>query len=83
MVALRNQDKYNIDNVKEMLGKKGLKLLEDKYIDAKTKMLCLDKDGYYVNIIFPNFLFFFLYIGIILQRHLILIQNFDIRQKLV
>lgn len=56
MVDLRNQDKYNIDNVKEMLGKKGLKLLEDKYIDAKTKMLCLDKDGYYVNIIFSNFL---------------------------
>ncbi len=53
---MRNQDKYNVDNVKEILGAENIILLETKYIDAKTKMLCLDRDGYYVYIIFSNFL---------------------------
>lgn len=53
---LQNQDKYNIDNVREILSVQNIILLENKYIDAKTKMLCLDSDGYYIYIILGNFL---------------------------
>jgi transcription elongation factor Elf1 len=53
---LRNQDKYTIDNVKELLLKDNIILLETKYTDVKTKMLCLDKDGYYVYIVLNNYL---------------------------
>lgn len=53
---MRNQDKYNIDNVRDLLKKYNITLLETKYIDAKTKMLCMDSDGYYVYIVLSNFL---------------------------
>lgn len=53
---MRNQDKYNIDNVRNLLKENNIKLLEDKYIDVKTKMLCLDNEGYYVYIILSNYL---------------------------
>lgn len=53
---MRNQDKYNIDNVKNLLHKNNITLLENKYIDAKVKMLCKDKDGYYIYIVLSNFL---------------------------
>ena len=51
-----NQDKYNIDNVRELLFNKGIVLLENKYVDGKTKMLCKDKDGYFIYIVLNNFL---------------------------
>lgn len=53
---MRNQDKYNIDNVKELLLKSNIILLETKYIDAKTKMLCIDDEGYYIYICLSNYL---------------------------
>lgn len=53
---LQNQDKYNIDNVKRLLSDNNIILLETKYIDVKTKMLCMDSDGYYVYIVLSNFL---------------------------
>ena len=53
---LLNQDKYNIDNVRLLLNTNNIILLENKYIDVKTKMLCLDSDGYYVYIVLSNFL---------------------------
>ena len=53
---MRNQDKYNIDNVRELLFNKGIVLLENKYVDEKTKMLCKDKDGYFIYIVLNNFL---------------------------
>ena len=53
---LQNQDKYNIDNVKGLLSDNNIILLETKYIDAKTKMLCMDSDGYYIYIVLSNFL---------------------------
>lgn len=53
---MRNQDKYNIDNVRVLLNKNGITLLEKVYVDAKTKMLCVDSDGYYVYITLSNFL---------------------------
>ena len=53
---MRNQDKYNIDNVKQLLKTKNIILLENGYIDAKTKMLCIDNDGYYIYIVLGNFL---------------------------
>ena len=34
---LQNQDKYNIDNVREILRVQNIILLENKYIDAKPK----------------------------------------------
>lgn len=52
---MRNQDKYNTEIVKTILKKDGLFLL-DKYINAKTKMLCLDSEGYYVYVILSNYL---------------------------
>lgn len=53
---MRNQDKYNIDNVKQLLNSKNITLLENKYIDVKTKMLCVDSDGYYIYVVLGNFL---------------------------
>ena len=53
---MRNQDKYTIENVRELLLKDNIVLLETKYIDAKTKMLCLDENGYYVYIVLSNYL---------------------------
>ena len=50
-----NQDKYNTEVVKAILEKDGFFLL-DKYIDAKTKMLCRDSDGYYIYILLSNYL---------------------------
>ena len=44
---MQNQDKYNTEIVKTVLEKDGLILLE-KYINAKTKMLCIDGEGYYI-----------------------------------
>lgn len=55
-VFLKNQDKYNIEYIDKLLNKCGITLLEEKYIDAKTKMLCLDNEGYYVYIILSNYL---------------------------
>lgn len=53
---MRNQDKYNTEKVKVILEKDGFFLL-DEYVNAKTKMLCKDSDGYYVYIILSNYLF--------------------------
>ena len=39
-----------------ILNAKNITLLENEYIDAKTKMLCLDNDGYYVYIVLSNLL---------------------------
>lgn len=50
------QDKYNIDNVRKLLKENNIRLLENHYVDAKTKMLCLDSEGYYVYIILSNYL---------------------------
>lgn len=52
---MRNQDKYNTDNVKAILEKDGFFLLEE-YVDAKTKMLCRDNEGYYIYIVLSNYL---------------------------
>lgn len=52
---MRNQDKYNTDNVKAILKKDGFFLLEE-YIDAKTKILCKDNEGYYIYIVMSNYL---------------------------
>ena len=52
---MRNQDKYNTEIVKKILLNDGIILL-DNYIDAKTKMLCLDSEGYYIYIVFSNYL---------------------------
>lgn len=53
---MRNQDKYNITNVRELLYNNDVILLENKYKDAKTKMLCRDKDGYYIYVVLSNLL---------------------------
>lgn len=53
---LKNQDKYNINNVRKILNDNGVILLDNEYIDVKTKMLCKDKDGYYIYIVLNNFL---------------------------
>lgn len=53
---MRNQDKYNIDNVRKLLLKGNIILLEAKYINVKTKMLCMDSDGYYIYIVLSNYL---------------------------
>lgn len=53
---MQNQKKYNIDNVNQLLKDKNIILLENKYIDVKTKMLCMDNDGYYIYIVLDNFL---------------------------
>lgn len=53
---MRNQDKYNINNVRQILFKNGITLIDNKYIDVKTKMLCMDSEGYYIYIILSNFL---------------------------
>lgn len=53
---MRNQDKYDIEKVRKLLCKQNIYLLEDKYIDAKTKMLCMDLEGYYIYIVLSNFL---------------------------
>lgn len=52
---MRNQDKYNTDIIKNILLKDNIILL-DNYIDAKTKMLCKDNEGYYIYIVFSNYL---------------------------
>lgn len=52
---MQNQDKYNTANVKNILSENHITLL-DNYTDAKTKMLCLDNDGYYIYIVLSNFL---------------------------
>lgn len=52
---MRNQDKYNTETIKVILKKDGFFLL-DKYIDAKTKMLCKDQDGFYIYIVLSNYL---------------------------
>lgn len=52
---MRNQDKYNTEIIKVILKKDGFFLLEE-YIDAKTKMLCKDMDGYYIYITMNNYL---------------------------
>lgn len=54
---MQNQDKYNIENVRKMLADKNIILLENKYINANTKMLCVDNDGYYIYITLNNFLY--------------------------
>lgn len=53
---MQNKDKYNTNNVKEILSNKKITLLENQYIDVKTKMLCMDADGYYIYIVLSNFL---------------------------
>lgn len=53
---MRNQDRYNIKNVRKLLYDNNINLLENNYINAKTKMLCKDKDGYFIYIILSNFL---------------------------
>lgn len=52
---IQNQDKYNTEIVKTVLEKDGLILLE-KYINTKTKMLCIDGKGYYVYVVLNNYL---------------------------
>ena len=52
---MRNQDKYNTNNVKAILEEDGFFLM-DEYIDAKTKMLCKDSEGYFIYIVFSNYL---------------------------
>lgn len=52
---MRNQDKYNTDIVKAILEKDGFFLINN-YIDAKTKMLCKDRDGYFIYIVLSNYL---------------------------
>lgn len=52
---MRNQDKYNTINVGAILKKDGFFLM-DEYVDAKTKMLCKDNEGYYIYIVFSNYL---------------------------
>lgn len=52
---MRNQDKYNTDNVRVILEKDGFFVM-DEYVDAKTKILCKDNDGYYIYIILSNYL---------------------------
>ena len=53
---MRNQDKYTIDIVREMLSQNNITLLEKEYIDVKTKMLCQDGEGYYIYIVLSNYL---------------------------
>lgn len=53
---MRNQDKYNVNNVKQILSKSNISLIDKQYIDAKTKMLCMDSEGYYIYIVLSNFL---------------------------
>lgn len=53
---MRNQDKYNIENVRNILKEKQIILLEDNYVDAKTRMLCMDNEGYYVYVVLSNLL---------------------------
>ena len=53
---MRNQDKYNIDYVRELLLNDNITLLETNYIDVKTKMLCMDNEGYYIYIVLSNYL---------------------------
>lgn len=53
---MRNQDKYNIEIVRDILKKSDITLLSNEYIDSNTKFLCQDSNGYYVYIILSNFL---------------------------
>ena len=53
---MRNQEKYNIDIVRNLLKENDIILLENDYVDAKTKMLCLDSEGYYIYVVLSNFL---------------------------
>lgn len=52
---MRNQDKYNTENVKEILSLSNLTML-GQYKDAKSKILCIDSEGYYVYVILSNYL---------------------------
>lgn len=52
---MRNQDKYNTKIVSKLLLNDNIILL-NKYVDAKTKMLCMDSDGYYIYITLDNYL---------------------------
>lgn len=40
-------NKYSFNEVKNIVKNKGLYLLENKYVNSKTKMLCKDSEGYY------------------------------------
>ena len=53
---MRNQDKYNVNNVRQILSKSNIALIDKQYTDAKTKMLCIDSEGYYIYIVLSNFL---------------------------
>ena len=41
---------------KNKIKKKKITLLENDYVDVKTKMLCLDSEGYYIYVVLSNFL---------------------------
>lgn len=48
--------KYNTESVREILLKRGYKLLEDNYVNCTTPLKCVCSKGHTVNIIFQQFL---------------------------
>lgn len=52
---MRSQDKYNTEIVKDLLSKNNIVLL-DEYVNVKTKMLCVDSEGYYIYVMLDNYL---------------------------
>lgn len=48
--------KYDIDSVREILSKKGYKLLDDKYIACNIPLRCVCSKGHETSIIFNQFL---------------------------
>lgn len=54
---LRNQYKYTIDIIRNILKEKdNIEVIDNTYIDSKTKILCRDFKGYYIYIIWSNYL---------------------------
>ena len=46
--------KWNIDLVREMVESKGFILVSKEYVNAKTKLIFYDSDGYYYNQVLSN-----------------------------
>lgn len=54
---MKNQDKYTIDIIRKTLKEKdNITVIDDKYIDVKTKILCQNANGYYIYIVWSNYL---------------------------
>lgn len=52
----KSRFKYNIDSVRNILSKKGYKLLEDEYIACNVPLRCVCSKGHKTSIIFNQFL---------------------------